>query len=315
MEKDSLIIIDSNSLLNRAFYAMTGLVTSRGEPVGAMYGFTVMLIKLIEEYRPKYVAATFDVHAPTFRHKMTDAYKATRKPMPDALGTQINLMKDILDSLGIKRFELAGYEADDLIGTMAKRSNTFTYVVTSDRDSLQLVDDKTHVLLTKRGITDLDDVSPADVPNVFGVPANRVVDFKALAGDSSDNIAGVPGIGDKSAADLITAYGSLDGIYENIDDIKGARHDKLLSGKDSAYLSYKLATIDRDVPIDFDLEACRLRFPFPAAARTLIERYEFKSLLRRTDLFENDTMAQIKHDKQIETVVLSNHAELKSLVE
>lgn len=313
MEKDSLIIIDSNSLLNRAFYAMTGLVTSRGEPVGAMYGFTVMMLKLIEDYRPKYIAATFDVHAPTFRHGMSDAYKATRKPMPKELGDQIDQMKNLLDVLGVKRFELAGYEADDLIGTMAKRSGVFTYIVTSDRDSLQLVSDSTHVLLTKRGITDLEDVSPDGVPGIFGVPADRVIDFKALAGDSSDNIAGVPGIGDKSAADLITAYGSLDGIYAHLDDIKGARHDKLLSGKDSAYLSYKLAKIDCDVPIDFDLEACKLRFPFPAAAREAIDRYEFKSLLKRNDIFESAD-APIPHAQKAETVTLKSQAELSSVI-
>ncbi|MCH5163121.1 MAG: DNA polymerase I [Clostridiales bacterium] len=315
MEKDSLIIIDSNSLLNRAFYAMTGLVTSRGEPVGAIYGFTVMLIKLIEEYRPKYLAATFDVHAPTFRHKMSDAYKATRKPMPEALGEQIDRMKEFLDLLGVKRFELAGYEADDLIGTMAKRSSAFTYIVTSDRDSLQLVDDKTHVLLTKRGITELDDVSVNDVPSVFGVPADRVVDFKALAGDSSDNILGVPGIGDKSAVDLITEFGSLDGIYNRIDEIKGARRDKLLSGKDSAYLSYKLATIDRDVPIDFDLEECRLHFPFPAAARDIIDKYEFKSLSRRTDIFESTAATPVKHETKTEKITLKSQGELAALVD
>ncbi len=315
MEKDSLIIIDSNSLLNRAFYAMTGLVTSRGEPVGAMYGFTVMLTKLIEEYKPKYIAAAFDVHAPTFRHKMSDAYKATRKPMPDALAAQIDGMKALLDVLGIKRFELAGYEADDVIGTIAKRSGVFTYVVTSDRDSLQLVSDTTHVLLTKRGITDIEDVSPTEVPNIFGVPSDRVIDFKALAGDSSDNIPGVAGIGDKSAKELIAKYGSLDGIYKNIDDINGARHDKLVNGKEDAYLSYRLATIDCDVPMDFELETCELRFPFPFAARNAMSRYEFKTLLRRNDIFESDNAAAITRDKHTQTVKLESQAELAALVQ
>ncbi len=316
MEKDSLIIIDSNSLLNRAFYAMTGLVTSRGEPVGAIYGYTVMIIKLIEEYRPKYLAATFDVHAPTFRHKLSDAYKATRKPMPEALAAQIDETKHLLDALGIKRYELAGYEADDIIGTIASE-NVFTYIVTSDRDSLQLVDDNTHVLLTKRGITDLDDISPDRVPEIFGVDANRVVDFKALAGDSSDNIPGVPGIGDKSAVDLIREYGSLDGIFAAIDNIKGAKHDKLVAGKDDAYLSYKLATIDRNVPIDFDIKDCELHFPFPAAARDIIDKYEFKSLSRRSDIFENETSASAKQHREshVESRVCSSITELDNIVE
>ncbi len=315
MEKDCLLIIDSNSLLNRAFYAMTGLVTSRGEPVGAMYGFTVMLTKLIEEYRPKYIAATFDVHAPTFRHKMSDAYKATRKPMPDALAQQIDGMKELLDVMGIKRYELAGYEADDLIGTIAKRADVFTYIVTSDRDSLQLVSDRTHVLLTKRGITEIEDVSPAAVPDIFGVTADLVVDFKALAGDSSDNIPGVVGIGDKSAVELLTQYGSLDGVYSNIDDIKGARRDKLLSGKSDAYLSRKLATIDCDVPLDFELDRCALTFPYPAAARGVMDRYEFKSLLRRNDIFQSESSVNIKNDRRVETVELKSVTELSELVQ
>ncbi len=212
MEKDSLIVIDANSLINRAFFALPAMTTSLGEPVGAVYGFTTMLVKLIDEYSPKYIAAAFDVHAPTFRHKLTPLYKATRKPMPQELASQMDILKNLLAAMGIKMFELAGYEADDIIGTVAK-TDVFTYILTGDRDSLQLVDENTHALLTKKGISELVDVSPDNVAEVFGVSADRVVDFKALAGDSSDNIPGVPGIGDKTAAALIHEYGSLDGVY------------------------------------------------------------------------------------------------------
>lgn len=316
MEKDSFLIIDSNSLINRAFYAMTGLTTSRGEPIGAVYGFTTMLVKLLDEYKPKYVAATFDVHAPTFRHELTPLYKATRKPMPPDLASQLDVLKSLLDAMGIKRYELAGYEADDVIGTLAE-TDIFTYVLTGDRDSLQLVSPKTHVLLTKRGITDLADMSLSDVPEVFGVPADRIVDFKALAGDKSDNIPGVTGIGDKSAAELISAYGSLDGVYEHIDEIAGSRHDKLVSGEADARLSYKLAEIDRRVPIEFNIDDCVLKTPFPYAARTLMERYEFKSLLRRDELFApapDASSAPVTPAQEIETVTLKSLEELTDLV-
>ena len=169
MEKNSFIVIDANSLVNRAFYAMPNMTTSRGEPIGAIFGFTTMLVKLIEQYRPAYISAAFDVHAPTFRHKMTPAYKATRKPMPENLAAQMQPLKDLLAALKVKTFELEGYEADDIIGTLARRADAFTYILTGDRDSLQLVTDNTHALLTKKGITDVLDVSPAVVPDIFGV--------------------------------------------------------------------------------------------------------------------------------------------------
>lgn len=285
MEKNNFIVIDANSLVNRAFYAMSNMTTSRGEPIGAIYGFTSMLVKLVEQYRPKYIAAAFDVHAPTFRHEMTPLYKATRKPMPEGLAAQMQPLKGMLAAMGIKIFELAGYEADDIIGTLCRRSPAFTYILTGDRDSLQLVDSHTHALLTKKGITDILEASPEVVPEVFGVSADRVVDFKALAGDSSDNIPGVAGIGDKTAAELILKYGSLDGVYEHLDDISGARKKYLEAGRDNAYLSYKLAKIDTDVPVEFDIEDCRFGFPFPAAVREIFSRFEFKSLLNKPELF------------------------------
>ena len=311
MEKDSFIVIDANSLVNRAFFALPAMTTSRGEPVGAIYGFTTMLVKLIESYRPKYIAAAFDVHAPTFRHKLTPIYKATRKSMPPELASQMDLLKTLLDDMNIKRFELAGYEADDIIGTLAK-SNVFTYILTGDRDSLQLVNDKTHALLTKKGITEILEVSPETVPEVFGVPSDRVVDFKALAGDSSDNIPGVPGIGEKTAAELINTFGSLDGVYSSLDKITGAKHDKLLSGEADARLSYTLAKIDCDVPIEYSLDDCLLRFPFSAAVRDDFTRFEFKSLLKRDDIFSAD-IPNAPSPTARETVTLTP-AELNSVI-
>lgn len=312
MEKDSLIIIDANSLVNRAFYAMPAMTTRRGEPVGAVYGFSTMLAKLFEQYRPKYIAAAFDVHAPTFRHKMTPLYKATRKPMPADLAAQMDVLKALLADMQIKIYELAGYEADDIIGTVARRSGVFTYILTGDRDSLQLVDERTHALLTKKGITEILDVSPDRVSDVFGVNAERVVDFKALAGDSSDNIPGVAGIGEKTAAELIAEFGSLDGVYANLDSIKGSKRAKLEAGADNAYLSYRLARIDTDVPIDFSLSDCEAKFPFPAAVRQKFTELEFKSLLSRPELFcdGTDSAAPTVADKRAQTVKLDSAAEL-----
>lgn len=315
MEKDSFIVIDANSLVNRAFYAMPGMTTSRGEPIGAVYGFTTMLVKLIEQYKPKYIAAAFDVHAPTFRHKMTPLYKATRKPMPTDLAAQMGTLKKVLAAMHIKTYELEGYEADDIIGTLARRSSVFTYILTGDRDSLQLVNSSTHALLTKKGITEILDVSPETVSDVFGVAADRVVDFKALAGDSSDNIPGVSGVGDKTAVELISTYGSLDEIYSHIDIITGSRHDKLVADKDNAYLSYKLAKIDTDVPLyRFSLDDCKLVYPFPAMLRDVFTRLEFKSLLARDDLYAQTNSAPTVVAKPANTITLSDLDELRTFV-
>lgn len=315
MEKDSFIVIDANSLVNRAFYAMPGMTTSRGEPIGAVYGFTTMLVKLIDQYKPKYIAAAFDVHAPTFRHKMTPLYKATRKPMPTDLAAQMGTLKKVLAAMHIKTYELEGYEADDIIGTLARRSSVFTYILTGDRDSLQLVNSSTHALLTKKGISEILDVSPETVSDVFGVAADRVVDFKALAGDSSDNIPGVSGVGDKTAVELISTYGSLDEIYSHIDIITGSRHDKLVAGKDNAYLSYKLAKIDTDVPLyRFSLDDCKLVYPFPAMLRDVFARLEFKSLLARDDLYAQTNSAPTVVAKPANTITLSDLDELRTFV-
>lgn len=315
MEKDSFIVIDANSLVNRAFYAMPGMTTSRGEPIGAVYGFTTMLVKLIDQYKPKYIAAAFDVHAPTFRHKMTPLYKATRKPMPTDLAAQMGTLKKVLAAMHIKTYELEGYEADDIIGTLARRSSVFTYILTGDRDSLQLVNSSTHALLTKKGITEILDVSPETVSDVFGVAADRVVDFKALAGDSSDNIPGVSGVGDKTAVELISTYGSLDEIYSHIYIITGSRHDKLVADKDNAYLSYKLAKIDTDVPLyRFSLDDCKLVYPFPAMLRDVFSRLEFKSLLARDDLYAQTNSAPTVVAKPANTITLSDLDELRTFV-
>ena len=252
-----ILVLDSNSLINRAFYALPNFSNRKGQFTGAIFGYMNMLIKLIGEYTPDYIIATFDRHAPTFRKKMYEGYKAQRKGMPDELRMQIEPMKKVLSTMGIPILEMDGFEADDLIGTIAKSYNDQTYIVTGDRDSLQLVDNTTTVLLTKKGVSEIEAFTPEYLKETWNMVPSQIIDLKSLMGDTSDNIPGVPGIGEKTAKDLLEKYTTLDGVYAHIDEIKGKLKEKLELNKDLAYLSHKLATIKIDVPISFDLESAR----------------------------------------------------------
>lgn len=283
--KDELVLIDGNSLINRAFYALPLLTGNGGVYTNAVYGFANILVRLIEEYSPKYIAVAFDMKAKTFRHKMYDGYKATRKGMPDELASQLPILKEMLDIIGIRYIEREGIEADDIIGTLAKHHALPTYILTGDRDSFQLIDDSTTVLFTKRGITDVAVMTPQSLMETTGLTPAQIVDYKALAGDSSDNIPGVPGIGDKKATDLLKTYGSVSAIYSHIDEIKGKLRENLENGKQSCELSYALATIDTECDIDVPLSDLTYRFPFSDEVMQFFTRMEFKSLTRRTELF------------------------------
>ena len=288
---DNFVIIDGNSLINRAFYALPPLNNSDGVPTQAVYGFVNMLVKSINDFKPKYLAVAFDLPQPTFRHLKYDGYKAKRKKMPEELAVQVPLLKELLKIMGVKILELAGYEADDIIGTMSKRNHVMTYILTGDRDSLQLIDDTTTVILTKRGITDTLNLDESGLKAEFGLTPAQVIDFKSLAGDSSDNIPGVPGIGEKSALAMIEKYGNLDGIYANINDFTGKTKEKMENGKESAYLSQFLATINTDVPIDCKIEECVFEYPFNNAVRQYFIKNNFKSLIKREDIFAQDENA------------------------
>ncbi len=282
---ETLILIDANSLINRAFYALPPLNNAEGTPTQAVYGFTTMLLKLIETYKPMYVAAAFDLPAPTFRHLRYDGYKATRKGMPDELAVQLPLLKTLLRAMNIAVVEKEGYEADDIIGTLSKRFSLKTYIVTGDKDSFQLIDDTTEVLMTKRGITEILKVDREELKNSFSLTPEGVVEYKALAGDSSDNIPGVSGVGEKTALSLLAAYGSVDGIYRNIDKISGKLKEKLVSGKETAYLSRELATINVNAPIDLELGQLSFDFPFSESVRELFGKYNFRTLYKKDELF------------------------------
>lgn len=290
--QNKLVLIDGNSLINRAYFALPPLTATDGSPSNAVYGFATMLIKIITDYRPKFMAVAFDMRAPTFRHKMYDGYKATRKGMPDDLAVQMPMLKTMLRAMNIKIVEQEGIEADDIIGTMAKAYHVDTMIFTGDRDCLQLIDDTTTVLLTKRGITETALMDNKTIVDAFGLTPPQIIEYKALAGDSSDNIPGVGGIGDKTATDLLQKYGDLEGVYAHITEIKGKLAEKLALDKEKAELSRVLATIKTDCNIKIDLNECTYDHPFSAAVMEIFIKYGFKSLIKRTELFGSDAARQ-----------------------
>ena len=254
-----LIAIDGNSLLFRAYYAIQTAMTSRdGVPTNAIHGFTAMLIKLIEQ-KPDYMLAAFDMHGGTFRHDTYPEYKAGRRETPEDLRPQIPALKELLKALGIKTCECFRYEADDILGTISKKAGeegVFTLIVTGDRDALQLVSDDTHVLLTKKGITETVEYDEETLLKDYGLTPARMIDLKALMGDSSDNIPGIKGVGEKTAKNLLEKYGDLENVLKNARNEKGALQKKLLEGVDSARMSYQIGTICREAPIDVSVEDC-----------------------------------------------------------
>lgn len=276
MEK--LVLIDGNSLLNRAYYATPLFTTKSGVPTNGIFGFVKLMLKIISDKKPSYMAVAFDLHAPTFRHKMYDAYKAGRKPMPEDLAVQMPILKELLRLMNINIVELSGYEADDVIGTLAKRFPVQTYIYTGDRDSYQLVDKTTTVCYTKRGVSDLLELTEENFFEEIGLTPSQIIDLKALMGDKSDNIPGVAGVGEKSAMNLLTDYSDLDGVYAHLGEIKGAMHKKLSENREAAYFSKKLATIDTNAPITTRLEDCVLNMPFSRSVREKFAELEFKSL-------------------------------------
>lgn len=287
MEK--LVLIDGNSLLNRAYYATPLFTTKSGTPTNGIFGFIKLLLKIISDKKPSYMAVAFDLRAPTFRHKMYDGYKAGRKPMPEDLAVQMPMLKELLRLMRINIVEQEGYEADDVIGTLAKRFPVQTYIYTGDRDSYQLVDKTTAVCYTKRGVTDLLELTEENFVAEIGLTPSQIIDLKALMGDKSDNIPGVAGVGEKSATALLTEYFDLDGVYEHLSEIKGALNKKLLENKEAAYFSKQLATIDTNAPIETTLEDCVLKMPFSRSVREKFAEFEFKSLQTLSIFDENES--------------------------
>lgn len=288
MEK-RIVIIDGNSLINRAYYAMQRpMITKEGMYTQGIYGFLNMLEKIKKDYEPEYLTVTFDVKAPTFRHKQYDEYKAGRRKMPIELAMQIPVLKEILDAMNIKRVELEGFEADDLIGTIsreAEEQGLEPLIITGDKDALQLAGEKTHVLITKKGISQFELYDRKAFFDKYGFEPVNFIDCKALMGDSSDNIPGVPGIGEKGASKLIIQYDTIENIYEKIDEVepKGTRN-KLMEHYNLAFMSKKLATINRYVPIDIDFEEYRLQDIDYGKLIEIYKRLEFNSFLKKLNI-------------------------------
>lgn len=273
---------------------MPPLSTRKGETVNAVLGFTNMLIRLITDEKPDYLAVCFDLPAPTFRHKIYSAYKLNRKKMPDDLASQLPLLKRLLHAMKIPVLEMSGYEADDIIGTISKKFSISKLIVTGDRDCLQLIDDVNVVCLTKFGLSELIKYDRGLLMSDYGLLPGQVIDFKSLMGDPSDNIPGVPGIGEKTALKLIAEFGTLDNVLANKSSVQGAVGKKLIDGEELARLSYRLATIDLNVPLKAELEEMRLIFPFSESVKQAFLELEFNSLIKR----------KIYADNAVETVIV-----------
>ena len=285
-----LMVIDGNSIINRAFYGVRPLTTREGLHTNAVYGFVTTLQKLLDEESPEALCVTFDRREPTFRHLSYEGYKAQRKGMPEELAQQLPVLKEVLDAMDIPRYELAGYEADDLIGTISRKCEAAGWacvVVTGDKDSLQLITDKTKVKLvsTRMGQTTTKDMTEAAFRDAYGFDPIHIIDLKALMGDASDNIPGVSGVGEKTAMALIQRYQTVDAIYEAMPEVEArpAVIKRLAEGEDSARMSYRLATIVTDAPLDFDPEANRRR-PAKPELRDIFLRLEFAKLIEKMGL-------------------------------
>ena len=295
-----LLILDSNSILNRAFYGVRYLSAKDGTPTNAIYGFLNILLKLIKEQEPDYICAAFDVKAPTFRHKQYEGYKAQRKPMPEGLAAQMPLAKDVLRAMGVTILEKEGYEADDIIGTVARlceESEISCFIATGDKDDLQLASDKTKVILTvtKSGYNETIIYDDKGVKEKYHVTPTEFIDVKALMGDPSDNIPGVKGVGEKTAMSLIEKHHSIEYIYENIDDIglKGAMLQKMKDGREMAFMSKELATINRNTPIEFNAEECVFDgFENNGELYEILKRLELNSIIKKLDLSGVDNVKE-----------------------
>ena len=296
-----LVLIDGHSILNRAFFGLPDLTNSEGLHTNAVYGFLNILFKILEEEKPDYLTVAFDVHAPTFRHKMFDAYKGTRSPMDDALRQQVPLMKEMLTAMGVRIVEMEGYEADDILGTIAgmgEREGMDVSVVSGDRDLLQLATDhvKIRIPKTKKTGTEIEDYLAADVKARYLVTPKEFIDVKALMGDTADNIPGVPGIGEKTATALIEKYGNIEAVHEDAANVKPPRASKnIVEFWDQAVLSKELATIITNVPIAYDFAEAkldRIQDLYTEDAYLLCKRLEFKNLLGRFEVDAPKNQAQ-----------------------
>ena len=287
---EKIVLIDGHSILNRAFYGMPMLTNSEGLHTNAVYGFLNIMFKILEEEKPEYLAVAFDVKAPTFRHEIFKEYKGTRKPMPMELHEQVPILKELLHSMNILTLEKAGLEADDILGTISKRSEEKglkVAVISGDRDLLQLATDNVMIRIpkTKKGGTEVENYNAKDVLEKYRVTPKEFIDLKALMGDTSDNIPGIPGVGEKTATNIIVEYKSIENAYANVENIKPNKaKESLRDNYEQACLSKVLATINVDADIDFELESAKILDMFNEESYKIFKRLEFKNHMSRFDI-------------------------------
>nr|WP_099187619.1 DNA polymerase I [Tepidibacter mesophilus] len=299
-----LVIIDGNSLMNRAFYALPDLMNKEGLHTNAIYGFTTMLFKIIDEYKPTHMSVAFDLKAPTFRHKQYENYKAGRKKMPDELRVQVEPLKELLDAFKIHRLEIEGFEADDIIGTVSKVAEQEDFeviVVTGDKDAIQLASNKTKILITKKGITELEIYDYDEVLKRYELTPNQFIDLKGLMGDKSDNIPGVPGIGEKTGIKLLKEFETIENLVQNTDKLKGNVKNKIEENIDTALMSKRLATIVRDMPIDIDIDELKLENYDEQKIIKLFNLFGFNSLIKRISMG-----SEVEQDPTIDSILVSD---------
>lgn len=315
MKNNRLMIIDGSSLLHRGFYALPLLSTKDGIYTNGVYGFLTMFYKITEEYEPDYISVAFDKKAPTFRHLEYDLYKANRQKSPNELSLQFPILKEVLSAMNINQIEIEGYEADDIAGTIAKfgeEKGLEVILVTGDRDYLQLASEKSKVLVTKKGITELEVFDNKIIMDKYGIKPEQFIDLKGLMGDQSDNIPGVPGIGEKTGLKLIKEFGSMENIYENIEKVSGKkRKESLIEYRQQAFMSKKLGEIVTNVPIELDMEKFIVKEPNWEKLKELYEKLEFKSLL---DKIPRDKIKDSREEFKSEFVLVNDNKEFNNII-
>lgn len=314
--QDLLILIDGHSLMYRAFYALPILSNDKGVFTNAVYGFLNMMLKIIQDEKPSHIAVAFDVHGKTFRHDKYDKYKAGRKPTPEELVPQFDVIIKILSAMGISNIGIASYEADDIIGTLSKKAHLQglkTKIITGDKDAFQLINDDVEVLLTRRGISQVDIFNQAKLIETYGIKSDRMIDLKGLMGDNSDNIPGIPSVGEKTAIKLLAQYKTLEDVLEHADEIKGKLGEKIRANMDMARLSYELATIDLDVPIELTLDDCRFIPLKQDVIVPILQELGLNTIIRKVVQLSGDS--QLKDIETLEIIKLKNLDDVATLAE
>ncbi len=313
MQAKTLMVIDGSSLVHRAFYALPLLSNKSGVYTNGVYGFLTMLYKVLDQYKPDYICVAFDRKGKTFRHEAYESYKGTRDKTPNELSMQFPILKEILKNMGIKAIDLDMYEADDIAGTLAEKAEDKglnVYLVTGDRDYLQLATDKIKIIMTKKGITEIEEYDRKRINEEYGIEPKQFIEVKALMGDKSDNIPGIDGIGEKTALKLVQQYGSIENVFNNINEIKGKLREKLSEGKNIAIVSRRLSEIITQVPLDFEIEDLTFGKQNTKELRNLFEDLEFKSLLNKLDSGFEETkpieifqINEIKNDNEFNYLI------------